>query len=925
MAEKREGGMQSWYMKTGHYSDGPEEDDDGEIHDPRGGYQRSNRSERNPKKKLGIHYEEDDLEAEYGRMPSEQKDGDDDEDQEEPRSRQVRSIARDEDERSDHHHGSENGERRSRSRSKSRSRRVASDAEENSEDTPAADAESVTSKKSGKESTKSTKKVDKGDFVKKMREMLSKIFQFYASFGNRCNSRYLKPSQFIKMMLDADIADLYLSQTKLDILFLQACKKSKTLEFDNFLELLFIVAVKKFKKESNADKAFRQLLIQYLQPLYNRILTETDVGTEDKIINAPLSVSTLLVLKMISKPLQVIYRHFFSWEINRPLQEKPSIQKVEVELFNFLKEFEICPQLIAKPSAHSLFTQVLSTKTEDLCKNTQFPDLERILGKDMGETFTFFRFVVYLSRLGIYIFSDANNVPTTHKSITFTVDEKIYLLLERLDISSGLGKIAHLLPKDKLQGQHKLSLSRESLEHIHKETDAYPHFFEVGEDEQKESRLSKILKANRQEKIGKDKDKEKEIDEDEFMYIKMAKKMSKGKFDSRKSLSSSVSISRRGTKKSLLPLSKAANKENLIEVANRESINPNNAEDQGPTLVVPESYDVCETFLDELHKVFECYCSFGEPGNFATMKSAKFMKLMKDALVMESKEGAVALEPQDVDLIFCSVLHGIDPFATQSKKRAKAMLLKFKGESSQERSSSPMKVKPASQGIGFSLFLQCVEAVAICTEKDVDKSKRLAQFVDQRLIPLINQKSDATKSKDKLADTTITKKIESNDHFTGKLMALLKDKTMIEILSVVHKSILPLYLLYCEDTKLINIKKFLQFMKDFGVFPQLISQAKLLQLFHELYALFKNKTDVGDQKEEAIDQHLFVEGLTLIAMEVEYEKFKLTNAQKLILLLERMNDSDATKKLSRYLGRTISNKFDIVSQVRQRFSEHFKF
>ena len=84
-----------------------------------------------------------------------------------------------------------------------------------------------------------------------------------------------------------------------------------------------------------------------------------------------------------------------------------------------------------------------------MCRDSQYPSLERILGKDQGESFTFFRFTVYLSRLGIYIFSDLNNLPSTHKQVNFTADEKIYLLLERLDISGGISKILHLLNKEK--------------------------------------------------------------------------------------------------------------------------------------------------------------------------------------------------------------------------------------------------------------------------------------------------------------------------------------------------------------------------------------------------------------------------------------------------------------------------------------------
>lgn len=760
---------------------------------------------------------------------------------------------------------------------------------------------------------------DKDDFVKKMRDMLRKIFQFYASFGNRCNSRYMKPSQFIKMMLDADIVDHGLSQTKLDILFLQACKKSKTLEFDDFLELLLLVASKKFKKEGNPDASLRQLLTKYIEPLFLRIMNETDAGIEEKILNAPISVSSLLLLRMINKPLQAIYKHYLNWEINRPLQEKPSMAKVESELFLFLKEFEVCPQLVAKASAHSIFTQVLNTKTEELCKNAQYPDLAKILGKDLGEMFTYFRFVVYLSRLGIFVFSDINNVPSTHRSVEFTNDEKVYLLFERMDISSGVAKVLPLLMKDKNASSgantHKLSLSRESLEHIHRETNAYPHFFEAGDEDQPESRLSKLFKSGKdQNKSGKD-----YKDEEEFMYIKMAKRASRSKLSPR-SNSGSIALSRKGTRRTLINNNRS-NKENVGVASNRE-VSIQQPEDSGPNLVIPESYDICETYLDELHKLFEAYCSFGEPGNYSVLKSAKFHKIMKDARVLDA-EGGNILESHDVELIYCSVLHGLDPFSNHSKKRAKALLLKFKNDQSTSRSKSPSKGKSSPQGLNFSMFLQSLEAVALCVERSSNKIDRLGTFINKRLIPLLADRPGmASRSK---SSSTIRQKLGDKDHFTDKLVSMLKDKLMIDMLASLHKTMLPIYQLYCEDNRLITGKKFLQFMKDFGVFPQLVSQSKLLQLFHELNNLYKSKVDCSELKEESIDQHLFIEGMALVALEVEYDKFKLTNSQKLILLLERMNDSDATQKLSRYLGRTISKKFDIVSQIRLRFADHFKF
>ena len=789
---------------------------------------------------------------------------------------------------------------------------------EESEEEPTDNLPSTRTRKSSKSASSVRTKSTKSDFVSRTREMLKKVFQFYASFGSRCNTKFLKPSQFIKMMVDAEISDGSLSHTKLDILFLQACKRSKSLEFEDFLELLFLVAAKKCRREQNPDKAFKELLARHLQPLFDRILLETEMGVEDKILHAPLTVSTLLVLRMVSKPLQAVYVHYFEWETNRPLQEKPSATKVESELFTFLRDFEICPQLVPKSSAYSLFGQVLGTNSEDLCRNEQYRDLAKILGRDLGESFTFFKFVVYLSRLGIYIFSDATNVPQAHKSTGFTVDEKVYLLLERLDISGGVSHLPHIA-KSSAPGQHRLSLSRDSLLHIHKETGAYPNFFFDGEEEGLGFGLGKVAKKmlkGKRSVNGTKEDAGKE--EEEFMYIKMAKRGTKAKKAEKEARESASSLKRRSGRKEYFPRVRGGeNKEN----ENRE--NRVGEIEGGPTLVVGESYDACERYLKEMHGVFESYCSFGEAGNFSTMRSAKFTRLMRDTGVFESRAGTVALETQDVDLIFCSVLHGIDPFGSQSRKKAKATLLKFKNEEEGGRSTSPMRQRGA-KGMSFALFLQCVEAVAMCTEKEVEREHRMERFVERRVLPLFNKK-DRKPSAGETRGVSVGKMIENKEDFSAKLMSVLRDKTMVEILSSVHKAILPLYLIYCDETKMMNVKKFLQFMKDFGVFPQVVSQVKLHQLFHELSSLFKNKAGSVETKEDVVDQHLFVEGLTLIALEVEYEKFKLTNAQKLILLLERMNDSDASQKLSRCLGRTISKRFDIVSQVRQKFSEHFKF
>jgi hypothetical protein len=53
----------------------------------------------------------------------------------------------------------------------------------------------------------------------------------------------------------------------------------------------------------------------------------------------------------------------------------------------------------------------------------------------------------------------------------------------------------------------------------------------------------------------------------------------------------------------------------------------------------------------------------------------------------------------------------------------------------------------------------------------------------------------------------------------------------------------------------------------------------------------------GPVEKEVIDEHLFVEALALTAFEVRYREPQPSNAEKIILLIERMNTSDGPAKI----------------------------
>lgn len=62
-------------------------------------------------------------------------------------------------------------------------------------------------------------------------------------------------------------------------------------------------------------------------------------------------------------------------------------------------------------------------------------------------------------------------------------------------------------------------------------------------------------------------------------------------------------------------------------------------------------------------------------------------------------------------------------------------------------------------------------------------------------------------------------------------MEILKDEFMVELLSNVHKSLLPYYLFYANNKGLMNFEGFTKFCHDFSIFPDILTKVKILKIF----------------------------------------------------------------------------------------------
>jgi len=270
--------------------------------------------------------------------------------------------------------------------------------------------------------------------VEEIKNKLKKIFQFYTTFGDRCNTSNLKSNKFHKMMTDANVRDQYLTQKQLDLLFVAENKHKPNMEFETFLQLLVKIAEQRYESRFSSKEALEKFIKEHMIPLYNNIYNHTDVGIEDIGLKEPIKENVLLVLRSVHTLLLKIYQTYFPWEIRTCLEPNVAKQRTELALFTFLKEFDVCPSIMTKSSAYMIWTEVMETCVTKLSRNPRIENMVPFLDKDIGLSFTFSKFCTLIVRIA----SIAYGEHLRGMEREFTQAEKLSMLLERMDLSNGM-------------------------------------------------------------------------------------------------------------------------------------------------------------------------------------------------------------------------------------------------------------------------------------------------------------------------------------------------------------------------------------------------------------------------------------------------------------------------------------------------------
>lgn len=337
-------------------------------------------------------------------------------------------------------------------------------------------------------------------------------------------------------------------------------------------------------------------------------------------------------------------------------------------------------------------------------------------------------------------------------------------------------------------------------------------------------------------------------------------------------------------------------------------------EDEVPQREVKKVSTDVEKHFESLQRIFQTYCSYGEPMNTTKLKSSKLIKMLKDCGVLdtvESSSSTSAITKVEIDIIF-SKLTGTHANPSKTSKSAFAP-------------KSYLSLNSNQVGrMDFSQFLKALEVLAEKLYPGLNLDEAYMNLIENCILQLDNESSPQRCL---------------NSQYVNTLMEMLKDEDMIEALGIIHKMFTPYFIFYADTHGFMNFTSFLRFCKDFQIFPDIISKAKLLRFFNALAGIYAQTE--GPEKEESvmsehqrapeqteknvIDQHLFVEALALIAAEINYIRSTPTPVHRICYLIERLNQSTGPIIIlnSKSNSQPAVQRVDIITPLRERYPSIF--
>ena len=254
-----------------------------------------------------------------------------------------------------------------------------------------------------------------------IQQKLTKIFEYYCQFGERMNVNNLKLQNFHKMLCDAGLIDYKLTKTRVELIYASEHKNKQIMTFDSFLSTLLKISEVKFSDfiDNSKNQNLNNLLANIL-PLYERLIDKkietklndsTDFLSDSKIYSSnnneiELDNETQEIIQVSIIVLYEIYRVYFPWELSNSDDNTFLLENSKKGYFNFLKNFNLWPELINKTNANNIFQTEIYANLEitqiyiNLIKKIDLTNCKKFNTKNFfGQFFNFFKYLRAITRI----------------------------------------------------------------------------------------------------------------------------------------------------------------------------------------------------------------------------------------------------------------------------------------------------------------------------------------------------------------------------------------------------------------------------------------------------------------------------------------------------------------------------------------------
>ena len=301
-----------------------------------------------------------------------------------------------------------------------------------------------------------------------------------------------------------------------------------------------------------------------------------------------------------------------------------------------------------------------------------------------------------------------------------------------------------------------------------------------------------------------------------------------------------------------------------------------------------------EVYGNHLLNIFKGMCNFGDQFNYKNMKSKSFMKFLKESNLIKTKENKnFGLEMNEIDTLFIKL-----SLLNQNIKNT------YLGKIN----DSTTTVNNSNAYIDFDTFIIGIEIISRFIYPNLEIKEAIDNIITQNILPnLIN-------------NPNIEKIIEVDDKIEH-LKELQNSEDFIKILEITHKSMTPIFKYYSKNTNnYLSRENFLKFCKDYEIFPSLISKAKLNSFFIGI----SQYSQIGDDNNILIEQSLFIDLLSLIALDIIYPQPEINPIEKILVLMEKLSQSEGSNMRVKKTGNNrIGDCNEFLEDFKKFYPEYF--